>query len=276
MNAICRAYEAQIDSVLEGERAVVARINTGSVDRYRTIIDPMGGDVRGYNKNPVVLWEHGKDAQRGTVPIGRGWVKARSSERDMIGKTIFAKDDFSQMLFEMYRDETLRGWSVNILPSEASPPTKEEMRSRPDLEACGMVYRKWELAEYSGTAVPGNAEALSLMVSRGYAISDEARAILGTVPPPVPAPAPAISEPVARDAPWIDHAGGVFVVRSADGATILSTADEVVAKQCLGVLGNTRSFEAAHHAITQEIRTSFHEFKTDIAALRDLMIHGRV
>lgn len=168
---IFRAYEAKIDEVSKTERSIVAKINTGDVDRYKTVISPDGIDLTAYRKNPCVLWEHGKDPQRGSLPIGRNkWIRPSNGGNGMlVAKTLFGKDAYSQALFEMYEDGTLRGWSVNILPDHkrCSPPTKEEMRARPELAECTMMYRFGELAEYSGVAVPGNAETLSLLAERG-------------------------------------------------------------------------------------------------------------
>ena len=168
---VCRAYEATIEDVSKADRSIVAKINTGDVDRYRTVISPDGIDLKGYRANPVVLWEHGKDPQRGSMPIGRNlWIKNNGSGNGMlVAKTLFGKDTYSQSLFDMYEDGTLRGWSVNILPDSkmCSPPTKEEMRARPELADCTMMYRGGELAEYSGVAVPGNAETLSILAERG-------------------------------------------------------------------------------------------------------------
>ena len=168
---ILRAYEATIEDVSKTDRSIVAKINTGDVDRYRTVIEPNGIDLTAYRKNPCVLWEHGKDPQRGSLPIGRNqWIKSGGSGNGMlIAKTLFGKDEYSQSLFDMYEDGTLRGWSVNILPDNkrCSPPTKEEMRARPELSECTMMYRFGELAEYSGVAVPGNAETLSILAERG-------------------------------------------------------------------------------------------------------------
>jgi len=58
---------------------------------------------------------------------------------------------------------------VNVLPNNkrCSPPTKEEIRARPELSECIMMYRSGDLAEYSGVAVPGNAETLSILAERG-------------------------------------------------------------------------------------------------------------
>ncbi len=173
MDTIFRTFEASIDSVLEGERAVVARINTSGVDRLKTVIDPLGADTSHFNKTRSVLWNHGLDPIRGTVPIGAGWAKVRRAERDMLGKTTFAKDDFSSQLFESYRDGTLRGWSIKAGVHESSPPTREEIRSRPELEECETIYRKWDLIEFSATPTPGNSDCLTMLVSRGLITAPE-------------------------------------------------------------------------------------------------------
>jgi hypothetical protein len=180
---VVRSYEAQIDDVKLGERSVVAKINTGAVDRYRTVIDPMGVKLDAYRKNPVVLWEHGLDPIRGRLPIGRNvWIKARKHERDIIAKTQYRDDDFSRMIFEMYRDGTLRSFSIGAqdTPAGSSPPTAAEIRARPELAECSMMFRSVDLCEYSSVAVGGNPEALALAVSRGLWVPDEIRSALPT------------------------------------------------------------------------------------------------
>lgn len=187
MNQVTRTYAATVDDVSNAERMVVAKINTGAVDRYRTVIDPAGVDLKQYRANPVVLWEHGKDPSRGAMPVGKNVgisaIKARNGS--IVARTQFGKDDYSQALFEMYRDELLRGWSVNILPvdKDCSPPTKEERRARPELDSCEMMYRSSELAEYSAVAIPGNAEALTMMERRGIWFPAEARTKVSPQPP---------------------------------------------------------------------------------------------
>jgi hypothetical protein len=175
---VVRAYTAMIDDVKPGERSVVAKINTQAVDRYRTVIDPMGVKLDAYRKNPVVLWEHGLDPVRGRVPIGRNiWIKARKQEGDIIAKTQYRDDDFSRMIFEMYREGTLRSFSIGAQDdaSRSSPPTAAEIRARPELAECSMLFRSVDLCEYSSVAVGGNPEALALAVSRGLWVPDEIR-----------------------------------------------------------------------------------------------------
>lgn len=232
MDTILRAFEAQIDSVLDGERAVVARINSSAVDRLRTVIDPLGADVSHFNKTRSVLWQHGQDPIRGTVPIGQGWAKVRRSERDILGKTSFAKDAFSDQLFEGYKDESIRGWSIKAGIHEASPPTKEEVRNRPELEDCDLIYRKWDLIELSATPTPGNSDCLTLLVSRG----------LITPPEGFVMPERTMTESLGGMATggaavrYITHSGNKWVVHAEDGKVLGEHGDEESAKKQLAAI----------------------------------------
>lgn len=179
MDAIARAYEATVDDVSAAQRTVTAVINTAAVDRFRTVIDPAGIDLEGYRKNPVVLWEHGKDPTRGRLPIGRNlWINRGNNK--LVARTEFARDDYSQTLFELYRDGALRGWSIFAIPNEkaSGKPTRAEIAARSELAECETIYRACELGEYSAVAVPGNAETLTLMTARGIWVPDEARGIV--------------------------------------------------------------------------------------------------
>ncbi len=165
MNNVVRAYDAQVADVNKEDMSLVVRINTAGVDRYKTVIDPHGAKLENYRKNPVVLWEHAKDPRRFTDPIARNqWVRTDGGQRptSLLAKPQFLQDDFSRQRWEWYRDGVLNAFSVNILPVDgsSSPPTKEETRARPEWEDAHTIYREWDLAEYSGTTVPGNADAL--------------------------------------------------------------------------------------------------------------------
>ncbi len=269
MQEITRAYEASIDSVMEGERSVVARINTAIVDEFRTIIDPMGADVSHYNQNPPVLWQHGKEA-RGSLPIGRGMVKIRKSENDMIGKCIFAKDEFSQQLFDMYKDGTLRGWSINMIPTESSVPTQEELRARPELEQCDLIYRKWKLKEFSAVAIPGNPEALTVLVSRGmWKPPDWLDPIVATVSEPV--------ELESIEGPHIVEEGGYWHVMM-DGQRSLSFSDPQLADEALRFMQSVKPLEFGYHLETQlgEIRRASQDMQQLAREYIDLYTRGRI
>lgn len=177
---VVRSYIARVDDVDSRSRSLVATINTGSVDRYRTTIDPKGIDYRNYMKNRVVLWEHGRDPQRGSMPIGRNeWMRPVIGPNgpELRAKTCFHSgrkgDEFTERLFECYKDGDMRAWSVNVVPMEGcGPPTRDEIEKNSELADCLCCYRNSELAEYSAVSVGGQAEALTC---------DEARSILKCV-----------------------------------------------------------------------------------------------
>jgi hypothetical protein len=198
---IYRAYRAQLDDVNPNARTVVARINTACVDRYRTVIDPKGITLRTYLENRVVLWEHGRDPLRGALPVGRNvWVKPAIGPDgpELLAKTEFfgGKDEFAQRVGDLYLSRDMKGFSVNVLPKEdsCSPPTHDEIRERPELKDCVMVYRSSELLEYSAVAVPGNQEALTV---------DEARTVLRCLEHSIELPA----ELVARAKTVVEASG---------------------------------------------------------------------
>lgn len=188
---ITRAYEARLD-VVDGERSVIFKINTGALDRYRTVIEPGGIDLRAYRENPVVLWDHGRGNDG--RPIARAaWTTYMKAEGCIASKAIFLDDEFADGIFKLYQVGALRGSSVAILPDpEASGrPSPEEIRKRPELATCECIYRKSELCEYSCVAVPGNGQALALAVSRGLWLPEELRATT-----PETTPEPESAEPV--------------------------------------------------------------------------------
>lgn len=170
MNPVLRAFNAVVDDVDNAERSITAKVSTFSVDRHNTVFDARGCDLHNYNNNRVVLWEHSRDPVRGALPIGTNlWIKVdRSSNPKLIARTKFKKDDFSQQLFEAYRDNEMSGWSLSAIPTEYGPPTQEEIRSRPELSTVDTVFRKYDLCEYSAVAVPSCADALTIDELRSF------------------------------------------------------------------------------------------------------------
>jgi hypothetical protein len=172
MIPIIRAFDAKLE-VIAGERAVVAKINTDAIDRYKTVIDPAGMGLDNYRKNPVVLVNHG-EANDG-MPVGRcAWIRYIKAERAIVAKTIFLEDEYSDGLFRMAQAGILNAYSVRICPDmkSCSSPTADEIKKRNDLAECYMMFRASDLAEYSIVNVPGNPEALALAVSRGLSLPE--------------------------------------------------------------------------------------------------------
>lgn len=171
-----RSFEANVDDVKPKERSVVAKINTTSVDRYKTSILSRGAILDEYRRNPIVLFEHGEDISRGGLPIGRNdWITV--DDTTIRAKTIFRDDTFSRELFDCYKEGWLRGWSVRMVNPEYSAPTPAEVNQRPELKDCRLVFRRWALGEYSAVVLPGNADTLTILTSRGITIPPRLRAM---------------------------------------------------------------------------------------------------
>ena len=247
MNTITRSYDARIDDVSRDDMSLVAKINTSAIDRFQTVIDPKGGRFANYMRNRVVLWEHGKDPRIGTDPIGRClWMRHNGGERptEIRAKTQFLKTDHGRSRWELYRDGVLNAFSVNILPDHQSsgPPTKEELRSRPELVNCHTIYRTWDLAEYSGTSIPGNADALverstllrAAIKDRGLWVPDEVRQILNrTMTDSIGGLASGGATVVPR---YIRHEDGKWCVYSESGKKLGEHESEEDAKKQLAAI----------------------------------------
>ncbi len=258
MNAVIRAYDATVADVNKADMSLVVRINTAGVDRYKTVIDPRGAKLENYRKNPVVLWEHSKDPRRFTDPIARNqWVRHNGGDKptELLAKPMFLQDDFSRQRWEWYRDGVLNAFSVNILPVDgsSSAPTKEETRARPDWEGAHTIYREWDLAEYSGTTVPGNADALVAdravrlleAVQRGLWLPDEvkdlveSRAATATVTEVAAATGQAVYT--------IVHDSDEWTIRATDNGTILAVYDtEDIARRALAAMSVSRTWDDLH------------------------------
>ena len=189
---ITRAYRGVVDSVDRRRRAITSRINTAAKDRFKTCIIPSGGDTRNYQRaGGAVLWEHGLDATRGSLPVGRNeklWPAIGPEGLEFLAETSFYEkgkkgDDFTEQLYQMYADGDLRSFSIRILPTgNCSPPTRSEIRERPELADCEMMYRSWEMLEYSCVAVPGNADCLSTEDARSVLVMQSRGLLLPSHP----------------------------------------------------------------------------------------------
>lgn len=227
---LTRGFDAAIE-VSDGERSVVAKINTDCVDRYQSVIDPAGIDLSAYRKNPVVLWNHGQSNDG--LPVARcAWIKYMKAERCVIAKSIFLDDEFSSKVFKLYQDKVCRAWSVNIVPEygAASSPTPDEIRNRPELASCYVIYRKCDLGEFSAVGVPGNSEALTLAVARGWGNPETIRAALTATTTPT-----LESKPVVTPEPELPKLTGArtfamaseAIHRSITGQTIQAAKDKI-------------------------------------------------
>ncbi len=286
MEHVRRAFDAVIDDVNKDDMSVVCRINTSGRDRYNTVIAAHGGRFKNFRSaGAPVLWEHGKHPQRWTDPIANSpklWNNGGPVATEIIAQPTFLSDDFSRQRFEWYRDGKVKGWSVNILPtmSQCGPPTKDELRSRPDWEGVETVFRDWDLAEFSGTVIPGNADAVTSdravevleMVQRGIMwIPEEAKEIFQAIsvkavePAKEPEPEPEPEKP-KRTVRYIDTDGSRWTLCEPDESIIATFTDPEDAEECLRAMSQSRSFERILMSVHTEQQAKFESQKEDLLA----------
>ena len=136
------------DVEVHDDRTVKFVITTGDADREKDIIDPAGWDVRGYLKNPVVLFAHDYDS----LPVART-VSLEQQGDKLIAVAEFASPELNPMaeqVYQMLRQGFLKGASVGFRPLAF---TYNETRG-------GVDFAKQELLEFSVVPIPANAQAL--------------------------------------------------------------------------------------------------------------------
>lgn len=155
-------------NVNEGERTVIATISTSDVDRDGEVVQPSKVNLENYQKNPTVLWRHGRTNTDNPV-IGKNlWIKYDPSLDVLIAKTQFAETELANDIFKMFQDGFLKAFSIGFDSFGTAPrnPTKPELKDRPEWKGA-RVYDEIELWEYSAVPIGANPDALALAVSKG-------------------------------------------------------------------------------------------------------------
>lgn len=99
-----------------------------------------------FRRNPVMLWQHGRDPMRGNVPIGR-WEGIRMDDQGVMRADAHfdSEDDFAVMIEGKFRRGFLNAASIGWMP------TWDE-RGR---------VTGFDLLEASAVAVPADPDALA-------------------------------------------------------------------------------------------------------------------
>jgi HK97 family phage prohead protease len=135
-------------------RTLVVKITSPTPDRSHDIVVPMGMIADNYLKNPVVLYAH----DYSDLPI------AKCTELKAIDTGVLASVQFpdegtypkADQVYNLYKQGILNAWSIGFMPLEFD-----------ENDAGGHTFTKWELFEFSAVPVPDNAEALTVMRSKG-------------------------------------------------------------------------------------------------------------
>jgi len=188
--------------VNEGERAVVAKINTAVLDRDGEVVLPAGCDASDFEKNPTVFFMHDYKM----LPVGKCVSLKREGEL-LLAKTVFAArpathpeglEWLPDTLLSLYQQRVMNAFSIGLEPTEVRQPSKKDLETYGG--DCKRVISKWGMVEYSCVTLGANQEAVSLAVSKSFV--------------PTPAPDP-VSDPVPDPAEVIVPKRYLYVVESA-------------------------------------------------------------
>ena len=147
--------------------------STANPDRYGDVVDQKGWDLRAYNRNPVVLFNHNPSQ----MPIGKGKAYVENDQL-MLEVEFDQKDDMAKTIEQKVRDGYINAVSVGFQPSKtiarSSLPADHPYHGK-----SGSYFQASELLEVSIVTIPANNEAtLSKQFSREIGLADVARSLI--------------------------------------------------------------------------------------------------
>jgi len=156
---IFKNFSVAETKVAEGApRTLVVKITSSNPDRSNDVVDPKGMDSEHFMANPIVLFAHQYDE----LPV------AKCTNLKVLDDGVLATVEFlpegkyakSDIIYYMYKNGFLNAWSVGFMPKGDDAYMENDLG--------GYDFKQWELLEFSSVPVPANAEALTVMRSKGF------------------------------------------------------------------------------------------------------------
>lgn len=139
-----------------------AIITSNGLNSYGSRVLTEGGDLRQYERNPVLLFMHNRAFDRENLPIGRMEGLRIDGDR-LIGTPVFdLNDEFAKRIADKWENGFLRMLSAGIEIIETSSDASVMLpgQTRPTIT-------KWKLVEVSVVDIGANDEALRLYDQAG-------------------------------------------------------------------------------------------------------------
>lgn len=143
-------------------------------DRDGEVVLLEGMDMGPFTANPVVLFDHGHDNERGKLPIGKV-LSFEKTDGILHGEIQTASRPENHPEGEEWMPDTIHALikqgclntvSIGFIVKDARRATADDMEKYG--KSCQTVITKSELCELSVVAIPCNQEALITAVSKGY------------------------------------------------------------------------------------------------------------
>jgi HK97 family phage prohead protease len=145
-----RINDPEIRTTADGK--VTVMVATDQIARDGMVLDPSGIDTRAYERNPVILWEHGSHPNGGSVPIGRA-VDLKEKEGGYLAEVEFDEgDEFASEIKRKVENGYINAVSIGWRTEDVS----HEKRG----EETVPVVREADMTEFSFVGVPADTDAL--------------------------------------------------------------------------------------------------------------------
>jgi len=154
-------FDGEVKDFSDKERSFVAVANAETEDRLGDIIMQDGWQLKNYRKNPVVMPFH----VYSKLPVGRSleeFVDEKKKVKRLMFRPQFASYDEADLMYNLYRDKYLKGFSVGFIPLESEdikPP--DDDKEKKFLWRTPQRFVKSELLEVSVAPIPAHPDALS-------------------------------------------------------------------------------------------------------------------
>ena len=153
-------YTRATGGIFDDAGGITFALTTPGTKRDGISLDMDAFQLDNFRRNPTMLWQHGMDPNRGSVPIGR-WEGLRHTDGGISGVAVFDTEDaFAMSIKSKFERRFLNAVSIGWLPVR---------------DADGAVT--YDLLEASAVAVPADPSALA--EGRSVVLtSEEYRAVL--------------------------------------------------------------------------------------------------
>lgn len=179
MTDCLKVYDTKIAQE-PGQRWVLARISTATVDNEGDVVLPSGGDFTEFEKNPTVMFRHGL-GEGDKLPIGQVFGGILRRTNDLVAKVFFAQrptthppnlEWIADTVHELYKQGVMRAFSMGfrILMGGARPAESRDLARFGD--GARRIITKWRLKEISAVPFGMHPEALAMAVSKGWMATD--------------------------------------------------------------------------------------------------------
>jgi HK97 family phage prohead protease len=168
----------------DDSREVEFIVSNESIDRHNSIVKLDGWDLSGFNKNPILGWDHDVyGGWRSADPDNiLGSIRVERQGDELVGVARFEDADTNKKadkIFKKIKNGTLNAVSVGFMPGESHEGDPDERED----EIRGVTYYdSAELVEVSVVPIPSNKDAVKRAIDNGdipELIEDMMREALG-------------------------------------------------------------------------------------------------